>query len=424
MQLTQGTQRNRLTGKYKNLFIGGTIIISGYVSADQFHNVNQVVGDRALGMGGAYVAVSDDPAGLYYNPAGIVYASDNSISASVNTLQTQSIVYDDVLAGTYDWQRSSVQLLPNFFGVVQPFGDFKIGISTAIPDAIKENQDQEFDNFGTIDKFVINLNNTDATYNFSASIAHEVNQDFSVGLTVAYHYRTNESNVNQYIRSSDNSLEWTNRYFETVEHGIRPKLGVMWSMADKVSFGLTIDRTFVFGSETKYQLAQCVTVVGQPECDTDTFSGIQTYTNQREYPWQVRTGVAYFPSNKLLVSADVIYNTSIDESLLNGPREATLDYALGMEYYLSLTYALRAGFYTSNANTPEIQTGLTQQEPNIDKYGLTMSLTRFTNDSAVSVGLQSVSGTGKTQLFADSPTLFQDATVSEIVAFISTSYRY
>ncbi|MDY7035416.1 MAG: aromatic hydrocarbon degradation protein, partial [Thermodesulfobacteriota bacterium] len=37
--------------------------------ADDYHYVNMLVGDRATGLGGAYTAVSDDPAGCFFNPA-------------------------------------------------------------------------------------------------------------------------------------------------------------------------------------------------------------------------------------------------------------------------------------------------------------------------------------------------------------------
>lgn len=57
----------------------------GMATVDDFHYNSVIIGERASGMGGAYVAVSDDTAGLYYNPAGIILAQSNSVSASVNT---------------------------------------------------------------------------------------------------------------------------------------------------------------------------------------------------------------------------------------------------------------------------------------------------------------------------------------------------
>ena len=55
--------------------------------ADENHYSNQLIGYRAAGLGGAYTAISDDPSGLYYNPAGIVYAQTSNLSASVNAFQ-------------------------------------------------------------------------------------------------------------------------------------------------------------------------------------------------------------------------------------------------------------------------------------------------------------------------------------------------
>ncbi|MDH5258366.1 MAG: hypothetical protein OEX07_10165, partial [Gammaproteobacteria bacterium] len=51
-----------------------SIIFANTALADQYHYNNVLIGNRASGMAGAYVAVSDDPSGLYYNPSGIVYS--------------------------------------------------------------------------------------------------------------------------------------------------------------------------------------------------------------------------------------------------------------------------------------------------------------------------------------------------------------
>ena len=402
--------------------------------ADEFHNVNQIVGDRALGMAGAYTAVSDDPAGLYYNPAGLVYATTNNISASVNSLQYRQIQYDDVLAGQYDWERTSTQLLPNFFGVVQTFGPFKVGISSSIPDSVSENQDQQFEDFGSIDRYVINLNRRDVRYNFGPGIAYELNDQFAVGLTLNYHYRVFESNINQYLRFNDDTLEWVNTYLETKEHGVRPKLGFMWSPADKVAIGLSIDRTLALASETQYQEARCRTGSGSDGCDADGHEAvpdIQTFDDIRNYPVQVRTGIAWFPNPALLLSADMIFHTGTeatetDDFILYSEREPTLDFAMGLEYYWTARYAVRGGVFTASANTPELETGQIFQDPHVDVYGLTASLSRFTRDSSISMGFMASRGEGKSQLFSDPEVELplQNTTITEVSAFISTSYRY
>lgn len=398
--------------------------------ADEFHNVNQIVGDRAMGMAGAYTAVSDDPAGLYYNPAGLVYADSSSISASVNTLQYQTITYDEVLAGEFDWQRTSTQLLPNFFGVIQPLGPFKGGLASAIPNSVSENQDQQFEDFGNVERYIVNLNNKDITYNFGPGLGYAISEQVSVGLTLNYHYRVFERNFNQYVRLKNDDFEWTNSYLETKEHGIRPKIGLMWSPVDKIALGVTLDRTWVLSSLTRFQSA-CFTTASSP-CATDANGNpvndvapnIQTLDNRRTYPWQVRIGAAWFANPGFLVSADLIYNSAVEESFLRDERVQTFDIALGTEYYLTANYALRGGFYTAQSNTREPVIGESGQEPHLDIYGVTSSLTRFSEKSSVTLGASYATGEGKSQLVAADVDNLQDTRLLDVGVFVSTAYRY
>ncbi len=48
--------------------------IADYVTAMPTYFNSPVCGNRVTSMGGAYTAVSDDAAGLCYNPAGLAYA--------------------------------------------------------------------------------------------------------------------------------------------------------------------------------------------------------------------------------------------------------------------------------------------------------------------------------------------------------------
>ena len=63
------------------LFTG---LITNDAVADQFHYNNFIMGDRAVGMGGAYGGVSDDASGMIYNPAGLAFALSNDISGSAS----------------------------------------------------------------------------------------------------------------------------------------------------------------------------------------------------------------------------------------------------------------------------------------------------------------------------------------------------
>ena len=68
-----------------------------------YNYINDLIGDRATGLGGAYCAISDDPSGAYYNPAGLVFTYENQISLSVNSYKSKKLKYKGVISGITDW---------------------------------------------------------------------------------------------------------------------------------------------------------------------------------------------------------------------------------------------------------------------------------------------------------------------------------
>src|SRR6185369_17720659 len=217
--------------------------------ADEFHYNNILVGDRASGMGGAYTAVSDDPGGMYYNPAGIAYSTGKNLSASVNAYSVSNRTYKSVISGQ-DWKRTSSTLLPNFFGIIQPVGKFKIGFSYAVPDSNQEDQDQKFLRPDLGATHVINFNNKNDTNLFGPSLAAQVSDSFSLGATLYVHKRSTEAILNNSIISdTGNGFVWSNANTEIDEWGLRPIVGLMWAPMDKLSLGLTFSRTVVLTSD-------------------------------------------------------------------------------------------------------------------------------------------------------------------------------
>ncbi|MEW6213642.1 MAG: hypothetical protein AB1478_00320 [Nitrospirota bacterium] len=390
--------------------------------ADEYHYTNILVGDRASGMGGAYTAVSDDPTGMYYNPAGIVYSTMRNLSASVNAYYNLKKKYKGVIGGR-GWERTSSALLPNYFGIIQPLGMFKIGFSYAVPDSILEDQDQTFYDLPstvpgtTVSRYIINFNNEDNTYNFGPSIAKEIAKDFSAGITLYVHQRKAQIILNQLVNLSDDRYEWTNEYLETNEWGLRPVLGFMWSPMEKISLGITVSKTILFDSDTTRQYIYKGIDYGGNDIDRVAFST----DTKKKYPLQVSTGIAYFPSPRILIAGDVTYYLKVDDSTF-GDRESVLNAAIGTEYYLSRNWAMRAGIFTNMANTPEIKTGISDQPEHIDLYGGSLSLSRFTKNTSVTAGGSMSYGTGKAQVKKGYET--QDAEALAWTIFISSSYSY
>lgn len=399
-------------------------------AADEYHYVNILVGDRASGMAGAYTAVSDDPSGMFYNPAGIAYASGRNISASVNAYHVTNKTYEKVIAGN-GWKRTSSSLLPNYFGVIQPLGKFKVGVSYAVPESSLENQDQIFYDLPstlpgiTVDKYAINYNNSDTNNLFGPSVALEVNDQLAVGATLYVHKRNSHLIFNQYVLLSDARYQWPSQYLETDEWGIRPIVGVMWSPAERLSVGLTAAKTVVLTSKT----------LSQNTISTDVGGAYNDFVRKesdarREYPYQFKAGAAYFATPKLLLSADVSYFTPEDYTLfgVNYEKDPVINGALGVEYYFSPAWAVRAGLFSDRSNSPAITGREDRMVEQIDLYGGSLTVSRFTRNTSITAGGSFAYGDGQAHVYggdqANPENNIQDVSASSWTLFLSSSYTY
>lgn len=407
------------------MMVGAVLLfMQGIAAADEFHYNNFLIGDRAAGMGGAYTAISDDPSGLYYNPAGIVYSTGRNLSASLNAYYNSTKKYDSVIGGN-GWERNSTSLLPNFFGVIQPLGRLKVGFSYAVPDSIQEDQDQTFTgSFPTAHgspatKYTINFNNEDNIYLFGPSLAGEITSRLSAGMTLYVYHRESQSILNQFITLQDGRYEWSNQYIEKVERGYKPILGVMFTPMDKLSLGLSVGRTFISGSSLNSQVTVKDVNALTPNDVTITQDGDST---TRDHPWEVRLGAAYFPSSSLLLSFDTAYYTKVSDPV-HGDRVSVVNAALGAEYFWSKSWAVRGGLFSNMANTPDIDPTRYNQDEKVDLYGMSLSVSNFTRNTSVTFGGSLTMGSGDAQILSNR-TDIQNVEVEGWMIFLSSSYSY
>lgn len=413
----------------------GSLAIGSQTQADDQHYVNLLLGGRAMGMGGAYTAISDDPAGLFYNPAGIVYAHSPNLSASVNAFRYSSKTYEKVLSGGIDWSRENSGLVPNFFGVTQPFGPFTVGFSYAVTDSSEEDQAQTFKNLNNgVVAFTINVNESNSVNKIGPSIAYQASENFAIGLTVYLHLRDSKTIVNQYVLLPDNTTagaannktEWINSYSKNKEYGITPKLGVIWSPTDKLALAATYSQNFVISSSgyaqqtclASYKNAASGTTGYNSFCDPANAyakqSAGETSNTHNEDPFELRFGSAYFATNSLLLSADLSYHSEVSGKL------SVVNFAGGAEYYMSPELAVRTGFFTNMSNATTPTTSNTSEK--IDYFGGALSLTRFNKNSSVSGGVNLQYGTGTSSAVASGSVV--NVNSLDLTVFLSTAYSY
>jgi len=415
-----------LRGKYfRQLLIVLSIqfLSPGMTWSNEFHYNNMLIGDRASGLGGAYIAISDDPSGLYYNPSGIVYSNSSNLSASMNAYHITRTAYQGVLGGS-DWVRTSTMLVPNFFGVTQPFAGGTLGFSYAVIDSALEDQDQTFLNIpGVNDKFTINFNNQDQTYVVGPSYARFITKNLSLGMTIYAYAREQEQIFNQIFEFTDaNEFHWENGYFATEEYGYKPIIGIMYTPLDKVSLGLTFSATSLVHSSLKRQDSCASTYQGLTDSESCA-KGVLirqkgAYTSDRMFPFEVGLGGTWFVNSALLLTGSINYYSPINYA------KPTINFAGGMELYLNDTLAVRLGTYTNFANTPEMNVpGAYYFQEHIDMYGGSMSVSSFTRSSSLTIGLNGSIGKGMAQIIGSSTDVQPVSSVS-LTAFMSAGYSY
>jgi len=411
------------------------------VLADQYHYKDILIGDRASGFGGAYTAISDDPSGLYYNPAGIVRAPDGQLSASANAFNQTSYTYSNINSSDKEWVRRSNASLANFFGVFQPLGSGMLGFSIAAPDINKASQDETFNNYQaadpnwTVDSEILNYKEDDSTVLVGPTYALNLSKQFSMGLSLYTHIRNAELEFRQDVRLTNNGngdKVYDIRYqkFKTNELGLKPILGLAWDPSPKHSLGLKIAKTFILDQTplaqqnkntnavvTKNGNATTITLDNansvNPQNGNDNPVGM-VKVEDRELPLEASIGFAWFPTPYFIFSADVDYFSETKTYA------ETLNYSAGTEYFWSPQWSTRTGIYTNNSNNKSIAT---ETGYDVDELGISISVGKHNRLSVMTFGFNYLQGEGKARLNEDANFL-QNLKIQSITAYIATSMNF
>jgi long-subunit fatty acid transport protein len=156
--------------------------------ADIFHYNNSILGDRAIGLGGAYSGVADDASGIIYNPGGLGFAGGTDISGSANVYYVKKTTYKNILEGQ-DFTESSEGFVPSFFGGIQKLDSIAKGLVAgfAVYSPDNEIRDQNDIITGTaVRAFHRNVKLSASTLRLNFAAAMRLSPKFSLGATVGF----------------------------------------------------------------------------------------------------------------------------------------------------------------------------------------------------------------------------------------------
>lgn len=439
--------------KLKACALGAALLCAAPLShADIFHYRNLLVGDRAIGLGGAYVALSGDTSGLYYNPAGAPY-SPQEASASVNALNLSSVEYEGFFPDGSSLKQDSSGLMPGYFGLLRQRDFGTVGFSIAVTDSLSLRQyDQATYPSGvaTINEYIT----SDVDYQrylFGPSYAAKIGGGWSWGLTLYGTYsdlRESRTIGGTGTRAGDEDgyteelTVLTSYRIEDTQLGLRPLLGLQYR-SDTFSLGVTLAHEFGLSRNYDYFYRSSRNQV-LIEDDTGTITPVAVLNPSSESssdktqdaPWQISAGLAWQLNPKWMLSTQLDWFTKVDQAIVAGADadsppvtrqfKSVLNWAVAAEYHYTPDVAFRLGVFSDDANVNVNDAGPFEARQDIDLLGVSAACQFRLFDRQFQIGSYYRFGNGRGTLgdlgeldFSGSPIV--DARASDVVVFFGTT---
>lgn len=412
-------------------------VFTAVASADDTNYQNYVVGQRAMGMGGAFTALADDGAGAYYNPAGLAMASSTSLSASLSVYGVERRLLRravsppvDVQAERPDLSSSNVPTIPTTVGFAYKFGSklgddikrFGVGYSVFVP------HHSSFDFSGETrigpdppDDYEVEILQRDKTVWQGPSFALRVTPRLSLGAAGFHVYRTTRwsSETRQIGPRDANQLT---EYFDEQRanitrsvHALLFKMGARYDLTARWKLGLsvTLPSITLYGrgsthtSITTHE-ANCLS---PPLCVRHETFGGDVDADSRT-PVALRAGVAYFLQDRLTLAVDLSWHAPLTYDPFNlgediskfgetGPvvlteleRDQVINVNTGAEViWRSLT--LRTGFFTNFSSAKEVERSAFAMPPHVNMFGISLSVGYRWQTRTISIGALYSFGRGR-----------------------------
>jgi hypothetical protein len=149
------------------------------------------LGERAMGLGGAYTGIANDPSATYYNPAGIVTGGRFQLMGSLSSLVFTRRTIDDAFDATNlnaDFTSTRTTTIPSFVGTVvklgrKRFGDHQWAIAYSTFEVGRESFGVGVSEIEAPASLDLRLNNTYKSRWYGISFAAHAAKKVAVGLS-------------------------------------------------------------------------------------------------------------------------------------------------------------------------------------------------------------------------------------------------
>jgi long-chain fatty acid transport protein len=337
-----------------------------------------VYGTKAAGMGTAFLAVSDDPSAIAFNPAGLVLLEGTQLYSGFTAITASTGFKGSGYSEHTDFQM----FFPPFLYAVSDLGtrDLRFGLGLYSPFGIGG---RKWPTDGVI-KY-LSVESSTATGAVNPTVAYRLSPKLSIAAGVSYMVARieAESRINQSaVGGQDGTLEMTAQ-----GGGWGYNVAILFTPSPQWSLGIAYRSRIKIDYDGKVVLSNIAPAL-QPVFGGDRFrSGITTTCR---FPDQLGLGIAYRPSGKWTISADAerLGWSSFRKSRINIERQVlpagftdretrldwkdTLTFKIGAEYKYNENLVLRGGYGYFPSYVPDLS--LEPSNPDSDQHNISIGL--------------------------------------------------
>ena len=375
-------------------------------NADLFHYNNLLIGPRAIGLAGAFTAISDDTSGLFYNPGGLALQNSTELSSSINTFYLKKNTFERVF-GEKAFEESARGSVSSFFGfskkITPPLiGQIQVGLAFVNPDSALSDENALIENQPSpgVIRYHRAANIRSGTSQLILGLAKRIGKESGLGCAASYLDVDELEQIYQDVVQgpfSFDELPGTNVY-STLGQNVRMHLvlrggalrcGIRTTFEGGVRFGLAYQRAQMVYQKLDYdsEINKVFTladgkVVNVENTDNASLKGQLLRSINRssssnflsQWPDEIRMGFAYQPWRAVLLSGDIVRHGLGDGSISSVKRSEVFNYSAGAEFILANTIFLRTGGFTNrDATASRDLSSPNQRKEFIDYRGVSVS---------------------------------------------------
>lgn len=432
--------------------------------ADDVHYQDFIVGDQAVGLGGAYTAIAADPSGLWYNPAGIVDVRNTSLSLSANLYGIQDAAVGKKETIIPEDPISKLSVVPSSAGFVQALGrtdmhgkrPFAFGVAFTVPSYRKFSSSEE----GTSQDPVIGTYRhgyhrafEDQTLWVSIGAAMRLHGRLSVGAGLVLLHRSVQDAASSFVATNEVGGEFLTFRSAMMDlnfsnDSLLLAVGLKLKLSERLYFGAMVRSpsiTVYSSGNMRFARSQSDGAGASSFLPTPAEVSVKS---ESQIWGEGRAGIAYIIPELLILSADVsihmptsytlveVDNQQAREALLIAPevdRNMVINGNLGAEVQFLKRFTVGLGAFSNFSSAPTIGDPTRPAAARVHMVGGTVAVGIFSEHTITRIGMTYARGSGSDVIPVNSPDQLAldaqqfvkvDLTQSYAYFFLASTFRY